>query len=110
MLGHRVSAPRDRGHKENGFLQVWREVQEIHDLRDAGSGYVAHRSQLALRAHRPLPNQGIEPGDTGCCASSEGARLRPGTVNLAVVLIGTGPVARPVWLEGEVIRWVSPLA
>lgn len=61
MLGHRVSAPRDRGHKENGFLQVWREVQEIHDLRDAGSGYVAHRSQLALRAHRPLPNQGIEP-------------------------------------------------
>jgi len=55
--------------------------------------------------------RGTRPGDTGCCASPEDAtaRSRPGTTNLAVVVIGTEPVARLACLEAEVIRWVSPL-
>lgn len=61
MLGHRVSAARDRRHKEDGLLQVGREVQEIHDLRHAGAGDVTNGSEVRLRAHRSFPNEAIEP-------------------------------------------------
>lgn len=44
MLGHRVSAARDRRHKEDGLLQVWREVEEVHDLGHTRPRDMADRS------------------------------------------------------------------
>ena len=37
-LGHRRTARCRSGEEEQGFLDVWREVEEIHDLGGPGAG------------------------------------------------------------------------
>lgn len=61
VLRDRIAPSADRRQVKDGLLEVRSQVKEVHNLGHACPRDVADRSQLGLRAHRPLPNQGIEP-------------------------------------------------
>ena len=57
---------------ENGLLYAGSEVQQVHDLRDAGAGDVAELSDLGLVADEAVGDHPVEldgqrhqPGDAG---------------------------------------------
>jgi len=49
VFGDRITARTNRRQVKNRLLEVWREVKQVHNLRNAGAGDVANRGEIGLR-------------------------------------------------------------
>ena len=55
----------DGREKKDLFLNIRREIEQFHDLRDACSRYVTAPGQVRIVANRSLSHQSLEPDGEG---------------------------------------------
>lgn len=61
MLADRVAAALDEWQVQECLLNVWGQVEQVHDLRDACPGDMAQSGELSVIGHGAVAEQTIEP-------------------------------------------------
>jgi len=61
----RIAATQRPRQKENGFLNVRRQIQQVQDLADPRAADVAQHRKVRMIADRAYPQQTIEPNGQG---------------------------------------------
>ena len=64
--------------KENLLLDVWGQMQQVHDLCHAWLGDVGDCGQVRLRTHDAIPQELVEPNREGHKAGYAGYAARRG--------------------------------
>jgi hypothetical protein len=64
-LRHRIAPTLSRPHRQDRLLNVRRQIQERHDLRQPRPRHVPQPGQLGLIFDHPVPNHTVEPNRQG---------------------------------------------
>ena len=76
FLANRVAAPEGARQEQQRFLNVGRQMEQVHDLRDPRPGHAAEARQVRIVPHVAPPDQFLEPDRQG--RQSRYARYIPG--------------------------------
>ena len=65
LLADRIAAPERARQEQQRFLNVGRQVEQVHDLRDPRPGHAAEARQVRIVPQVAPPDQPLEPDRQG---------------------------------------------